>query len=80
MNKQASVSDIVKILDHDRAVVTWVVRPILTPAGTPGIERLTRIAVIYPKDVVATAEKKPIKQYIGTGPYKFAERNPGRFI
>lgn len=50
MNKQASVSDIVKILDHDRAVVTWVVRPILNPDGTPGIERLTRIAVIYPKD------------------------------
>ncbi len=36
--------------------------------------------VIYPKDVVATAEKKPIEQYIGTGPYKFAERNPGRYI
>jgi len=38
--------------------------------------------VIYPKDVASGAEKTPItpEQYIGTGPYKFAERNPGRYI
>lgn len=50
MNKQANVSDICKILDHERAVITWVVRPILNPDGTPGIELLTRIAVVYPRD------------------------------
>ncbi len=38
--------------------------------------------VIYPKDVASGAEKAPItpEQYIGTGPYKFAERNRGRYI
>jgi len=38
--------------------------------------------VIYPKEVVEKAEAKPIPEteYIGTGPYKFVERNPGRYI
>jgi peptide/nickel transport system substrate-binding protein len=38
--------------------------------------------VIYPKEVADAAAKQPIPetQYIGTGPYKFVERNPGRYI
>ena len=38
--------------------------------------------VIYPKEVVenAGAEPIPIEGYIGTGPYKFVEWNPGRYI
>ncbi len=38
--------------------------------------------VIYPKDVALSAEKTPIEpdKYIGTGPYRFAERNAGRYI
>jgi len=38
--------------------------------------------VIYPKEVADAAGKQPIpeNQYIGTGPYKFVERNPGRYI
>ncbi|MDR1978963.1 MAG: ABC transporter substrate-binding protein [Synergistaceae bacterium] len=38
--------------------------------------------VIYPKEVVEKADKTPLdpSQYIGTGPYKFAERNVGRYI
>jgi len=38
--------------------------------------------VIYPKEVAETATKQPIpeSQYIGTGPYRFVERNPGRYI
>lgn len=37
---------------------------------------------IYPKEVAEGAGKAPVapEQYIGTGPYKFAERNPGRYI
>jgi peptide/nickel transport system substrate-binding protein len=37
--------------------------------------------VIYPKEVIETADKTPIdpSKYIGTGPYKFAERNVGRY-
>ena len=37
---------------------------------------------IYPKEVAEKAEKKPIPEteYIGTGPYKFIERNPSRYI
>jgi len=38
--------------------------------------------VIYPKEVADSATKQPIpeNQYIGTGPYRFVERNPGRYI
>ncbi|MDR1048395.1 MAG: ABC transporter substrate-binding protein [Synergistaceae bacterium] len=38
--------------------------------------------VIYPKEVIDGADKTPIdpSKYIGTGPYKFAERNVGRYI
>ncbi|MGI6252732.1 MAG: ABC transporter substrate-binding protein [Aminivibrio sp.] len=38
--------------------------------------------VVYLHDVMAEADQTPItpENYIGTGPYKFAERNPGRYI
>ena len=38
--------------------------------------------VVYPKEIAAKADKTfiPADQYIGTGPYKFAEHNPGRYI
>jgi peptide/nickel transport system substrate-binding protein len=38
--------------------------------------------VIYPKEIADVAGKPPITeaQYIGTGPYTFVERNPGRYI
>jgi peptide/nickel transport system substrate-binding protein len=38
--------------------------------------------VVYPKAVAEKADKGfiPPEEYIGTGPYKFAEHNPGRYI
>ncbi len=38
--------------------------------------------VIYPEEIAKPATKTPIAetQYIGTGPYRFVQRNPGRFI
>ncbi|MDR1874438.1 MAG: ABC transporter substrate-binding protein [Synergistaceae bacterium] len=38
--------------------------------------------VIYPKEVIEGADRTPIdpSKYIGTGPYRFAERNVGRYI
>ena len=38
--------------------------------------------VVYPKEVAGGADKTPIdpSKYIGTGPYKFVERNAGRYI
>jgi peptide/nickel transport system substrate-binding protein len=38
--------------------------------------------VVYPKEVAEKADKSFIspEEYIGTGPYKFAEHNPGRYI
>lgn len=50
MSKQAGVSDVVKILNHDRVSVTWIARAVLLPDGKPGIERIARVAVVYPKD------------------------------
>lgn len=37
-------------------------------------------AVIYPKEVVDEAGAGPIRRFIGTGPYRFAERLPDRHI
>lgn len=38
--------------------------------------------VIYPKDIAEKADKTfiPADKYVGTGPYKFGEHNPGRYI
>ena len=37
---------------------------------------------IYPKEIAEKADKTPIPEtgYIGTGPYKFVERSPSRYI
>ena len=37
-------------------------------------------AVIYPKDVIDKAGDSPLKEYIGTGPFKFVEHRPDRHI
>jgi peptide/nickel transport system substrate-binding protein len=37
-------------------------------------------AVIYPKDVIDAAGDGPIKQFIGTGPFRFVEHKPDRHI
>jgi len=36
-------------------------------------------AAIYPKEIIDAAGDKPIGQLVGTGPYKFVERQPDRF-
>src|SRR5262249_53636631 len=35
---------------------------------------------IYPKEVVAAAGDAPVKEYIGTGPYRFIEHKPDRHL
>src|SRR5204863_522474 len=35
---------------------------------------------IYPKEVVAAAGDAPVKEYIGTGPYRFVEHKPDRHV
>lgn len=37
-------------------------------------------AVIYPKEVIEAAGEGQVKQYIGTGPFKFVEHKPDRHI
>ena len=54
MAKQASIGEIVKILDHDRTVCRWVVRPALDGNGKPCIVTLARIAVQFPRDGAGT--------------------------
>ena len=48
--RHASVSDVAKILNHDRVSVTWIARAVLASDGTPKIERIARVAVVYPRD------------------------------
>ena len=37
-------------------------------------------ALIYPKDVIDASGEGPLKEYIGTGPFKFVEHKPDRHI
>ena len=37
-------------------------------------------AAIYPKEVLAVAGDGPVKEYIGTGPYRFVEHKPDRHV
>jgi peptide/nickel transport system substrate-binding protein len=45
-----------------------------------GLGRPNNGAVVYPKEVVAAAGDGQVKDYIGTGPYRFVEHKPDRHI
>ena len=42
--------------------------------------RANNAAAIYPKEVIAAAGEGQIKEFIGTGPYRFVEHKPDRHI
>jgi peptide/nickel transport system substrate-binding protein len=52
------------------------------PFGTfaPSLGHFYQGAAIYPKSVIDAAGDAQIKEFIGTGPYKFVERQPDRYI
>ena len=50
MPKTPSLSEVVAVLDHPRCETTWITRAVLRSDGTPRIERIARVAVIYPRD------------------------------
>lgn len=45
-----------------------------------GLGRPNNGAVIYPKELVVAAGEAQLKEYIGTGPYRFVEHRPDRHI
>src|SRR2546421_387986 len=45
-----------------------------------GLARPNNGAVIYPTEIVDAAGDNPIKEYIGTGPYRFVEHKPDRHV
>ena len=45
-----------------------------------GLAAPNNAAAIYPKEVIAAAGDAQIKDYIGTGPYRFVEHRPDRYI
>src|SRR5207248_7062658 len=45
-----------------------------------GLARPNNGAVIYPKEAMAATGDAAIKDYIGTGPYKFVEHRPDRHL
>ena len=45
-----------------------------------GLARPNNGAVIFPKEIVDAAGDNQIKEYIGTGPYRFVEHRPDRHI
>ncbi len=44
------------------------------------LAQLGSAAAIYPKDVVDATGDGPLKEYVGTGPFKFVEHRPDRHI
>jgi peptide/nickel transport system substrate-binding protein len=45
-----------------------------------GLARPNNAAAIYPKEVVDAAGEQQVKEFIGTGPYRFVEHKPDRQI
>ena len=45
-----------------------------------GLARPNNGAVIYPKEIVDAAGDNAVKEYIGTGPYRFVEHKPDRHV
>jgi len=72
--KNASLSEVVKILDNPRTVTDWVVRAEIGEDGRPVIQRIARIAWVFPRDgagrlrVALTDWGHPDKpaQYVGS--------------
>jgi peptide/nickel transport system substrate-binding protein len=50
------------------------------PVLLDGLARPNNAAAIYPKEVVDAAGTGQVKEYIGTGPYRFVEHKPDRHI
>lgn len=46
----ASLSAVSAILNHDRAVTSYVCRAVLGDDGKPKIERIARLVCVYPRD------------------------------
>jgi peptide/nickel transport system substrate-binding protein len=44
------------------------------------LAQLATAAVIYPKEVVDAAGDGPVKEYVGTGPFRFVEHRPDRHV
>jgi peptide/nickel transport system substrate-binding protein len=45
-----------------------------------GLARPNNGAVVMPREIVEAAGDKPIKEYVGTGPYRFVEHRPDRHV
>jgi len=45
-----------------------------------GLARPNNAAAIYPKEVIDAAGEAQVKEFIGTGPYRFVEHKPDRHI
>jgi peptide/nickel transport system substrate-binding protein len=45
-----------------------------------GLARPNNGAVVYPREIVDAAGDNPVKEYVGTGPYRFVEHRPDRHV
>ena len=45
-----------------------------------GLARPNNGAVVYPKEIIDAAGDNAVKEYVGTGPYRFVEHRPDRHI
>ncbi|HXH82111.1 MAG TPA: ABC transporter substrate-binding protein [Candidatus Tectomicrobia bacterium] len=59
-----------------------VVMYLKEPSGAllMGLARPNSGAVVYPKEIVDAAGDGQIKEYVGTGPYRFVEHKPDRHV
>jgi peptide/nickel transport system substrate-binding protein len=61
-----------------RTVVIYLKEPVA--ALLIGLARPNNGAVIYPKEVIDAAGEGQLKEFIGTGPFRFVEHKPDRHI
>ena len=72
-----------KTVQSIRAKDRYTVELRLTgPSGLalPGLGNFSQFPAIYPKEVVEAAGDGPIKEFIGTGPFRLLEWVPDRYI
>ncbi len=72
----AATGDIVAVDDY--TVEFQMDRPF--GAFLPALAYNIQGAAIYPKSVIDAAGESQITEFVGTGPYRFVERQPDRFI
>jgi peptide/nickel transport system substrate-binding protein len=83
MQTSVRAASAASLLEGIRAVDDYTVEVVMTEPFAPLLSLLsytTGGAVIYPMEVVEESGDQPIRDHVGTGPFRFVEWAPDRFV